>query len=284
MRLDEPLVDVIMDSKCPYKDSKQVLQDLKRAIENRVGLLFLLSCKEVCRKIWSQELEDPLNRMLSEYHSWMTSVRNLLTKLSGTGARFLVIKNAPYPHISFDVDFVFPSVEDFENVRPILVSSPVRADPHVAGLREYKALTVVISAEKLWKERRRTTIYGAEVWTASPEHSLLIHALHAFKHREVYLGDLLSMKEIIRQLDRERAVDKAREIGGTLILAYLDNILSTILGECVGVTLPFPLRNIVQIYTERSLAAGYLPLKIPRGMVVLAGLRLKVPLRIRDPV
>ena len=282
MIFNEPLVDVIVHSRCPYEDSSQALQDLERAVKNRVGFLFLLSCKEICKKIWSQEMEKALEKTLSDYQNWVTAVKKLLMKLNEAGTRFLVIKVASYPHVSFDIDLVFPSLRDFQIARPILVSSPVRVDPHVAGLREYKALTVVMRAERLWKRRVKTIIHETEVWTTSPEHSLLIHALHAFKHREIYLGDLLSMKEILSQLDVKETIKEAREIGGTVILAYMDHILSTILGEGLGATLPFPLCSLVQLYAEKTLASQQLPLKIPHGMIVLAGLRLRVPLQVRS--
>lgn len=268
----DPLADLVLRDICSYNTLEEFLGDLKRAKNNRVHTLAVIKAARHCR----QRFEIPhatYEHYLSEWKEFEESAGSVLDELESKGIRFLVLKHAPYPHASYDIDIAFPDMNEFRRAIPILASShKVRFDPHVSGVREFKALTIVLPVRMLFQRASGSlTIGRVKVPAPEPPLSAVIHALHAFKHRELYLGDLLSYHIYVSGM-RKRELSEMLHIVATLRAEVPVGYLTAI---CImELERRMETHNLFDAFAARQKGVMY-PKPIPLDLIVLAA--LKVP-------
>jgi len=173
---------------------KELLRDLvDRAEENRVPLLYLRTVSRFCDdsfissqlKIWEQKKRD-----------YDLGLQKLLQRLISSGIQFMLVKHARYPRASYDADILFKNAEEYERAMPVLRETVklglIRPDPHVGGLRDMRGCTIVIPTKDLWSRRQKKSYFGMEIYVPSIEDQIVLFHLHMLKHREIFLGDVIS--------------------------------------------------------------------------------------------
>jgi len=173
---------------------KELLRNLvNRAEENRVPELYLRMVSRFC--------EDPF--ISSQLKIWEQKKRNydlgfqkILQRLISSGIQFMLVKHAQYPRASYDIDILFKNTEEYGRAMPILREAVrlglIRPDPHVGGLRDMRGCTIVIPTSDLWSRRQRKSFFGVEVNVPSIEDQIILFHLHMLKHREIFLGDVIT--------------------------------------------------------------------------------------------
>ena len=211
------LTELLVRNTCTYIDIKELPRIIECAEINRVKLYFLIKALKLCKDAIRDAIRKHVNELRKEYIEWVSEVKRILKMLKERKIKFIVIKHAPYPHLSYDIDIVFPEIEDFEKAEDIITSSMIlRVDPHVSSLREYKAATLVVPSKFMWENRVKTYIYGEGVYTISNELSTIVYALHPLKHREIYLGDLISYSYYFQKSDRKKLLKLINKINCSL--------------------------------------------------------------------
>lgn len=175
------------------KDTELLKGLISRAEENRVPLLYLRTISRLCDdpyvssqlKIWEEKKRE-----------YDVGFQEVLQRLVNHDIRFLLVKHALYPRASYDVDVLFRDVEEFKKARQILqdVVTFIRVDPQwVEGM---KGCTIIMPVEDLWSRRQRASYHGVEVYVPSNEDEIALFHLHMLKHREIFLGDILSLMSL----------------------------------------------------------------------------------------
>jgi len=189
--MDELAAIIFHNSK--VGDTHLLRKLIDRAEENRVPLLYL--------RMISGRHSDPYiasqlkmwERKKKEYDS---GLQKLLQRLTSDSIQFMLLKHALYPRASYDADLLFRNPEEFEKAYPILRETVrlglIRPDPHAGGIRNVRGCTIEIQTENLWSRRQKKSFNDIEVYVPSNEDQIILFHLHMLKHREVFLGDLVS--------------------------------------------------------------------------------------------
>lgn len=173
---------------------KELLKSLvNRAEENRVPELYLRIVSKFCDdsfitsqlKIWEQKKRN-----------YDLGFQKIMKKLITSGIQFILVKHAQYPRASYDADILFKDTEEYEKAMPILRETVrlglIRPDPHVGGFRDMRGCTIVIPTRDLWSRRQKKNFFDMEINVPSIEDQIILFHLHMLKHREIFLGDVLS--------------------------------------------------------------------------------------------
>jgi hypothetical protein len=175
--------------------NKELLGNLlSRAEENRVPELYLKTVSKFCN--------DPF--IISKLEIWETKKRaydlgfqKIMQRLIDNGIQFMLVKHAQYLRASYDADILFKNIEEYERAMPILRETVrlglIRPDPHVGGLRDMRGCRIVIPTRDLWSRRQKKRFFDMEINVPSVEDQIILFHLHMLKHREIFLGDVVSI-------------------------------------------------------------------------------------------
>ena len=265
----------------------EVLRNLiDRAEENRVPLLYLRTISRYCDdahvlsrlEIWEQRKRE-----------YDLGFQKLLRKLISRNIQFLVVKHALYHRASNDVDILFRNTEEFEKSEPILrrayaeyklnLPQSVRPDPHVGGLRDMRGCTIIIPTEDIWSRRRKVTYLDIEVNAPSNEDEIILFHLHMLKHREIFLGDVISTMNLYSSdYDPVLLFRLARMYHLTPILSFVSHVFECLKIRNPGVKLKMPVLSQFIKFLAYKGSQGLFPLNVPKLILGLSvmHLRLKV--------
>lgn len=190
--MDKLVAIILHDSKAAEKELLRNL--INRAEENRVPLIYLRTV--------SKFYSDPY--ISSQLKTWERNKRRydlgfqkLLQQLITNNIEFTLVKQALYPRASHDADLLFRTTEELERVYPILQETVrlglIRPDPHAGGIRHMRGCTIEIPTEELWSRRQKKSFNGTKVYVPSIEDQIILFHLHMLKHREIFLGDFISI-------------------------------------------------------------------------------------------
>jgi hypothetical protein len=173
---------------------KKLLKDLLiRAEINRIPLLYL---KTVSKFQSDTFISSQLKIWEQKKRNYDMGFQKILQMLNNSDIQFMLVKHAQYPRASYDVDILFRNIEEYEKAMPILRETVrlglIRPDPHVGGLRDMRGCTIVIPTKDLWTRRSKKNYFGIEVNIPSIEDQIILFHLHMLKHREIFLGDVIS--------------------------------------------------------------------------------------------
>lgn len=172
----------------------ELLKNLaNRAEENRVPELYLRTVSKFCEdsfvssqlKIWEEKKKN-----------YDLGFQKIMHRLIDNGIQFMLVKHAQYPRASYDADILFRNIEEYDKAMPILRETVrlglIRPDPHVGGLRDMRGCTIVIPTKDLWARKQKKSFFGMEIYVPSIEDQIILFHLHMLKHREIFLGDVIS--------------------------------------------------------------------------------------------
>jgi len=166
---------------------------IDRAEENRVPLLYLRKISKLHKDSSISSQLEIWERKKRQYDS---GLQKLLQRLTSDSIQFMLVKHALYPRASYDADLLFRDSEEFEKAYPILSETArlglIRPDPHGGGIRNMRGCTIEIPTEELWSRRQKKGFNGIEVCVPSIEDEIILFHLHMLKHREIFLGDMIS--------------------------------------------------------------------------------------------
>jgi len=173
---------------------KKLLKDMiSRAEENRVPELYLRTISKFCDDSF---ISSQLKGWQQKKTNYDLGFQKLLQKLISSGIQFMLVKHAQYPRASYDADILFKNTEEYEKAMPILRETVrlglIRPDPHVGEFRDMRGCTIVIPTKDLWSRRQKKNFFDIEVNVPSVEDQIILFHLHMLKHREIFLGDVVS--------------------------------------------------------------------------------------------
>lgn len=239
------------------KSRAEVGELLARAKVNRVEYMLLRALVDKGLNHGLAELLSKLERKKVESRE---EVARLLTRFVEHGVDFMVIKEAPYPHLSVDLDVIFKTPDDFEKALPLIKGARVHVDPHVPGLREFKGAYAKVPVAELWLRSTRKKICGVAVRVPGVEDDVVLRLIHCIKHREVQLGDLLSIlsarpdEGLLRQLVIEH--------GLSAMYSYLRYLLKYLGLEKFKFAAATPFDLVLRMQARRGASSAF-PLKVP---------------------
>jgi len=266
----DPLASLILnDRHISFKTEDEFLKTLERAESNRVPYLFL-------KKLSAQSEEKIVLKKYAELkyekREYEEGAKNLLHSLMEHDVNFLVMKTARFSHISFDVDLYFKSEEDFQRSIPILIKSSIRPDPHVPNLRVYKGATIIIPIDDLWERKIERNLFGVDVSVPSQEDEAMLFLLHMIKHREIYLGDLLSFANL--EIDDSMLRKLLSLYKLQMMNSYVSRLLTKyhIFDEYIQVSFPL-IDFFLNILAEKQ-SGEFFPLTLPKSILYFSCLKL----------
>lgn len=257
---------------------KELLKSLvNRAEENRVPELYLRTVSEFCDdpfissqlKIWEQKKRD-----------YDLGFQKLLQRLISSGIQFMLVKHAQYPRASYDADILFRNTGEYEKAMPILRETVrlglIRPDPHVGGFRDMRGCTIVIPTKDLWSRRQKKSFFGIEVNVPSIEDQIILFHLHMLKHREIFLGDLIS---ILRLYDMEHdSVMLCRLVNGYSLMPifhFVSNLFYYMKLKEPEIKMKMPiLSQFIKFLTHKK-SQELFPVKIPKTILGLSVLHFR---------
>jgi len=266
----DPLASLILnDHPITFKTENEFQKTLERAEPNRVPYLFL---KKLSEKSDEKIILNKYTELKQEKREYEEGAKRLLQSLMECDVSFLVIKTARFPHISFDVDLYFKSEEDFQRSIPMLIKSSVRPDPHVPELRVYKGATIIIPMDDLWERRIEKSLFGVKVCVPSQEDEAILFLLHMIKHREIYLGDLLSFASL--KIDDRKLRKLIVQYKLQVMYSFVSRLLTKfqLLDEHFKVSFP-PIDLLLDILTEKQ-SEDFFPLKLPKSLLYFTCFKL----------
>lgn len=266
----DPLVSLILhNNPITFNNKQEFLKTLERAESNRVLYLFL---EKMSKQTKDKIILKKYAEMKNEKREYEKGARDLLQKLMEAKVKFLVIKTARYSHVSFDIDLLFKTPADFEKSISMLTKSTIRPDPHASGLREYKGATIVLPAEEPWKRKEKKKLHGVEVYVPSEEDSAIIFLLHMIKHREIFIGDLISLTnlKVNESVFQELIAHYRLRIIAHFVTKLLNNL--GIFNKHYEAKFPI-LDSLVNLLAEKKSKERF-PLKLPKLILYLTSLKL----------
>jgi len=266
----DPLASItLLNRSIDANMKREVLSMLKRAESNRVLYLLL---EKLSEQFHEKKIIKELAELKMKKKKYEEGANKLLQELMESDISFLVIKNARYPHLSFDIDLLFRSLMDFEKSIPALVRSSIRPDPHVSGLREYKGATIVLPVEEVWERRKIKKLFDVEVYVPSEEDETIIFLLHMIKHREVFLGDLISLTQL--KAEKHMLQNLLVRYKLRIMFSFVAKMLKNLGLPSQGYELQFaPLDLLTDLLAEKK-SKEYFPVSLPKSLLYLTCLRL----------
>lgn len=257
-------------------DTELLKNLIDRAEENRVPLLYL--------RIISRHHSDPY--ILSQLKTWEqnktrydSGFHKLLPRLIGDGIRFMLLKHALYPRASYDADLLFRNAEEFEKAYPILreVVKSIRPDPHVGGVRDTRGCTIVIPTEDLWSRKQKKSYHNIEVYVPSDEDQIILFHLHMLKHREIFLGDLVSILNLYNAKHNPILLFRLANKYGLIPIFHFVSLLLYYLGlgePEIGVNMPVFSQLIRFLAYQKS--RELFPIKLPKVILGLSVMHFRL--------
>jgi len=245
----DKLATLILRNECLYESIEEIKRDLERALSNRIYLLFLKKILQYCKKFNCSEIEEIYNKALEVCKIYDESFWNLVTELNQKCINYVIFKQKPFKDISFDIDIYFPIPTDYFNFLNIYqeliklrkVNPLVRIDPHVAYLRPIKALNIILKPEDLDKNVIEICTSKNCYPTFTHELEVLITMLHTLKHRELYLGDLLTLQYHVTQSNEKELLKLIEKYRLFPIWKFYISILKEIEKENLNMKFPVKL-------------------------------------------
>jgi len=267
----DPLASLILnDHQITFKKENEFLTTLERAESNRVPYLFL---KKLSEQSEDKFILNKFNELKQEKREYEEGATRLLQSLMEYDLSFLVMKTARFsPHISFDVDLYFKSEEDFQRSIPILTTSSVRPDPHVPNLRVYKGATIIIPVEDLWERSVRRSLFGVNVSVPSQKDEAMLFLIHMIKHREIYLGDLLSFANL--KIDDTMFRKLMSQYKLQVMYSYVSRLLTTFRLSNEHFKVGFPPIDLLLGFLAEKQSEELFPLNLPKSLLFFSCLKL----------
>ena len=266
----DPLASLILnDRQITFNKENEFLTTLERAESNRVPYLFL---KKLSEQSEDKFILNKFNELKQEKREYEEGAKRLLQSLMECDLSFLVMKTAGFSHISFDVDLYFKSEEDFQRAIPILIKSSVRPDPHVPNLRVYKGATIIIPIEDLWERSVERNLFSVNVSVPSQKDEAMLFLIHMIKHREIYLGDLLSFANLKNDDTMFRKLMSQYKL--LVMYSYVSRLLTKLRlsDEHIKVGFP-PIDLLLGILAEKQ-SEEFFPLNLPKSLLYFSCLKL----------
>lgn len=256
----DPLLLVSMGKYVP-RNRDEGLELLKRAKANRVQYLVL---KNIVKNY--EDLRPLLNQLDDKRTEYCKEAGKVLRCFMKQDVDFMVIKDAAYPHLSVDLDILFRTNRDFEKASRCVKGLKIHIDPHVPHVREFKGAYAKIPAAELWRRSTFRELYGVKVRVPSNEDDVAMRLIHCIKHREIQLGDLLSILNAeFKESLLKRLVIECRASAVYSYMYYLFKYLGL---ERFRSNIITPFNPILQLQAKRQVHSAF-PLKVPFLAVVL---------------
>lgn len=246
---------------------------ISRAEENRVPLFYLRAISRRC--------DDPY--VLSQLEMWERKKREydlgfqkILRQLISRGIQFLVVKHALYPRASYDIDILFRNLEEYRKARMILhdASAFIQPDPKMGDVKDMRGCTIMIPAEDLWSRRQKASYNDVEVCVPSNEDEITLFHLHMLKHREVFLGDILSLMSLYNLgYDVNLLSRLANKYSLISIFHFASNLFHFLKLRHLRVWLSAPLLSQFIKFVAYKKSQDPFPVKVPKFILGLSLMR-----------
>lgn len=251
---------------------------IDRAEENRVPLLYL--------RMISGRHSDPY--IASQLKIWERKKKQydlgfqkLLQRLISDGIQFMLIRHALYPGASYDVDLLFRNPEEFEKAYPILRETVrlglIRPDPHAGGIRNVRGCTIEIPTEDLWNRKQKRSYNSIEVYVPSIEDQILLFHLHMLKHREIFLGDMISTLNLYDMEHNSVLLYRlANKYSLLPILHFVSQLFHYLRLRDPEIKLNLPVLSQFINFLAYEKSQELFPLKVPKPILALTIMRFRL--------
>jgi len=139
-----------------------------------------------------------------------------------------------------------------------------------------RGCTIVIPTKDLWSRRQKKSFFGMAVHVPSIEDQIILFHLHMLKHREIFLGDVVSALHLYNT--EHNAITLRRLVNGYSLLPifhFVSNLFHHLgLGE-PEVKMNMPVLSQFIKFHAREKSRELFPIKVPKTILGLSVLHFR---------